>query len=251
MMAAESNEPVGEPPNRPSLYHRLSLDPDETTLCDGSIVLGSALTLLVDLAHCVEWEFHSPKWLVWKPAWAQRQWSSSWLPSELQREHGRPAKRLELALRTDEASDWVYGGGVILMSHGWGSGDAPWSGHADANFELLSPLSGTYWPELKYWRLMIDGHESEWSGGLHLPVEVEAGWSEIEAARKCGDKLLLKRTRGRVYMTYLSPSSATAHGRSDYGWLSALTLFHTRNLLLPTVHWRWSGDATSALVRFA
>ena len=183
------------------LYHPLSLDPAAPTLCDGSIVLSTRLILLADLSQCVEWEFLTPGWLVWKPAWAQQNWSASWLPLELQVERGAPAKRLDLALRTDKSGDWLYAGEVTLMSHGWGSGSAPWSGEAHAAFRLSSPLGAGYWPELKHWNLKIDKRESDWSGSIHWPQEVEADWSEIELARRCGDALFLKRTGGRVYAT--------------------------------------------------
>lgn len=231
------------------LYHPLSLDPAAPTLCDGSIVLSTRLILLADLSQCVEWEFLTPGWLVWKPAWAQQNWSASWLPLELQVERGAPAKRLDLALRTDKSGDWLYAGEVTLMSHGWGSGSAPWSGEAHAAFRLSSPLGAGYWPELKHWNLKIDKRESDWSGSIHWPQEVEADWSEIELARRCGDALFLKRTGGRVYATYRSPSGATARGRSDYDWFAVLALFHNQNMLLPTARWRWSGDEQSAHVR--
>lgn len=233
------------------LYSSIEIDSDARSLCEGSIVLEPKLMVLADFTACVEWEFDSPTWLVWTPAWAQRSWAASWLPQEVQRAPGAPAKRLDLALRTDDSRGWVYGGDLTLMSHGWGRGYSPLNAHAHAAFQLTPPLSGRYWPRLKHWGLTVDGKELDWSGSAQWPVEVEGGWAEVEVSRRCGDALKVKRTHGRGYLTYTSPTGAKARSRSDYDCLFALELFCSRNMLLPTVPWRWSGDASSGLVRTA
>jgi hypothetical protein len=231
------------------LYSSMEIDSEARCLWEGSIVLEPRLMVLADLTACVEWEFHSPAWLVWKPAWAQRSWAASWLPQELQVPRGAPVKRLDLALRTDDSPGWVYGGEVTLMSHGWGRGDSPLSGHAHAAFQLTPPLSGRYWPRLKHWGLTVDGKELDWSGSAEWPLELEGGWAEVEVSRRCGDALKVQRTHGHVHMTYTSPTGAKARGRSDYDGSFAPELFRSRNMLLPTVTWRWSGDPSSGLVR--
>jgi hypothetical protein len=237
-------------PNR--LYSSVEVDREVPSLCEGSVVLKPKPLLLADLTACLEWAFESPSWLIWRPAWAQqRKWSSSWMPPELNVPRDAPARRLDLALRTEDSKEWVFGGEVILAGIGWGWSDAPgWGGNARANFRLASPLSDRYWPRLRHWSFTVDGESLDWTGNLgSMAGELEGDWREVELSRRCGDALNLKRTRGRVFVTYTSPGGAKGRCRSDYDWLGALMLFSERNLLLPTAEWRWSGDAASSLVR--